>query len=41
MVKVSEWMKQAIENREDETKLNMLRNEVREFALQFPLPSDK
>jgi glycine hydroxymethyltransferase len=41
MVKVSEWMKQAIENREDETKLSMLRNEVREFALQFPLPSDK
>jgi len=34
-------MKQAIDNREDEAKLNMLRDEVRQFALQYPLPSDK
>ncbi|HVX23771.1 MAG TPA: serine hydroxymethyltransferase [Candidatus Saccharimonadales bacterium] len=40
MEKIAEWMKQAIDNREDETKLNMLRKEVRDFALQFPLPSD-
>jgi glycine hydroxymethyltransferase len=40
MEKVAEWMKQAIDNREEEAKLNMLRNEVRDFALQFPLPSD-
>ncbi|MGH7241491.1 MAG: serine hydroxymethyltransferase, partial [Candidatus Saccharimonadales bacterium] len=40
MAKVAEWMKQAIDNREDEGKLSMLRNEVRDFALQFPLPSD-
>jgi glycine hydroxymethyltransferase len=41
MPKVAEWMKQAIDNREDETTLNKLRDEVRQFALQFPLPSDK
>jgi glycine hydroxymethyltransferase len=41
MAKVAEWMKQAIDNREDEGKLNTLRMEVRDFALQFPLPSDK
>jgi glycine hydroxymethyltransferase len=40
MEKIAEWMKQAIDNRENDAKLNMLRNEVREFALGFPLPSD-
>ncbi|HVW23166.1 MAG TPA: serine hydroxymethyltransferase [Candidatus Saccharimonadales bacterium] len=40
MDQIAEWMKQAIENRGDEKKLNMLRNAVREFALKFPLPSD-
>jgi glycine hydroxymethyltransferase len=40
MAKVAEWMKQAIDNREDEGKLNTLRMEVCDFALQFPLPSD-
>ena len=40
MVTVAEWMKQAIYNREDEAKLNALRNEVKAFATQFPLPSD-
>lgn len=40
MVTIASWMKQAIDNREDEAKLNMLRDEVKQFALQFPLPSD-
>jgi glycine hydroxymethyltransferase len=40
MEKIAEWMKQAIDNREDEQKLNKLREEVKAFALQFPLPSD-
>lgn len=40
MEKVAEWMKQAIDNREDEEKLNKLREEVRQFATKFPLPSD-
>jgi glycine hydroxymethyltransferase len=41
METVAEWMKQAIDNREDEQKLNKLRNEVKIFALKYPLPSDK
>lgn len=41
MDQVAEWMKQAIDNRDDEQKLNKLRDEVKAFALQFPLPSDK
>lgn len=41
MEKIAEWMKQAIDNREDEATLNKLRDEVRTFAVQFPLPSDK
>jgi glycine hydroxymethyltransferase len=41
METIAEWMKQAIDNREDEEKLNKLRNEVRTFALKYPLPSDK
>jgi glycine hydroxymethyltransferase len=40
MATVANWMKQAIDNREDEAKLNMLRDEVKQFALRFPLPSD-
>ena len=41
MVKVAEWMKQAIDSRDDEETLNKLRDEVRDFALRFPLPSDR
>lgn len=41
MEKIAEWMKQAIDNREDEVKLSKLRDEVKQFALQYPLPSDK
>lgn len=41
MARIAAWMKQAIDNRENEETLNKLRNEVKEFALQFPLPSDK
>lgn len=41
MTKIADWMKQAIDNREDDQKLNKLREEVKAFALQFPLPSDK
>jgi glycine hydroxymethyltransferase len=40
MVTIAEWMKQAIDNRENEVKLNELRDEVKQFALRFPLPSD-
>ncbi len=37
---VAEWMYQAIQNRDNEKKLNQLHSEVKEFALGFPLPSD-
>jgi glycine hydroxymethyltransferase len=40
MEQIAEWMKQAIDNREDEAKLASLHEEVTKFALQFPLPSD-
>jgi glycine hydroxymethyltransferase len=40
MTTIAEWMKQAIDNREDDQKLNKLRDEVKRFALKFPLPSD-
>jgi glycine hydroxymethyltransferase len=40
MEQIAEWMKQAIDAREDETTLNKLHDEVKTFALQFPLPSD-
>jgi glycine hydroxymethyltransferase len=41
MERIAEWMKQAIDAREDEAKLKKLREAVRTFALKFPLPSDK
>lgn len=41
MATIAEWMKQAIDNRDDEVKLKQLREEVRVFALKYPLPSDK
>ena len=41
METVSEWMLKAIKNRKNEKILNKLSNEVREFYLGFPLPSDK
>lgn len=41
MVQLAEWMKQAIDTRDDDAALETLRIEVRDFARQFPLPSDK
>lgn len=41
MEKVAEWMRQAIDNRENTKTLNKLSDEVKQFALQFPLPSDQ
>ena len=40
MAQIARWMKQAIEAREDEATLAKLHEEVKAFALQFPLPSD-
>lgn len=40
METVSEWMLKAINGRNNSKLLNKLSNEVREFSLKFPLPSD-
>lgn len=40
MEQIAEWMKQAIDNREDPVALADLRAEVAAFAKKFPLPSD-
>jgi len=40
MVRIADWMKQAIEARDDEAVLAKIRAEVKAFSLQFPLPSD-
>lgn len=41
MEKIADWKKQAIENRSNPEELEKLRKEVKDFALKFPLPSDK
>jgi glycine hydroxymethyltransferase len=41
MPQIAEWMKQAIDAREDDTKLAQLREEVKNFVKSYPLPSDK
>ena len=41
MATIAEWMKQAVDSREEEAKLTSLREEVKAFVQQFPLPSDK
>lgn len=41
MVQLADWMKLAIDARDDPAKLSSLREAVKQFALRFPLPSDK
>ncbi len=41
MLKIADWMAKAIKNRYDDEYLQRIREEVREFALKYPLPSDK
>lgn len=41
MQKIADWMKLAIDNHEDEAKLAELHEQVKTFALKFPLPSDQ
>jgi glycine/serine hydroxymethyltransferase len=40
MEQIAEWMKQAIDVREDDAALEKIHGEVVTFAMQFPLPSD-
>lgn len=41
MAQIAEWMKQAIDNRDNPGKLASLRAEVKDFTKKFPLPSDQ
>ena len=41
MAQIAEWMKLAIDHRDDAPKLAELREEVRNFMRDFPLPSHK
>lgn len=41
MEQIADWMKQAIDARDDEQSLGVLRDEVLGFVQQFPLPSDQ
>jgi glycine hydroxymethyltransferase len=41
MAQIADWMKKAIDAREDEKVLSSLREEVKAFVQQFPLPSDQ
>ena len=41
MAQIATWMKRAIDARDDESTLEGLRTEVKEFVQHFPLPSDK
>ena len=40
MSQIADWMKRAIDARHDESTLNELREQVKKFVQQFPLPSD-
>jgi glycine hydroxymethyltransferase len=40
MKKIADWMKQAIDNHDQPEKLQSLQQEVKAFALKYPLPSD-
>ena len=41
MAQLADWMKQAIDAREDDEELATIRDEVKQFVQAFPLPSDK
>ncbi len=41
MAQLAAWMKQAVDNRDNEQQLTSLRAEIKAFVANFPLPSDK
>lgn len=41
MTQIADWMHQAIISRNDSSKLAGLKNQVMDFAKQYPLPSDR
>lgn len=40
MAQIADWMKQAIDSRDNGVELERFAAEVKQFAVQFPLPSD-
>lgn len=40
MIQIADWMRQAIDERDNPTRLQQLAREVKQLALSFPLPSD-
>jgi len=40
MAQIADWMKQAIDERDNPDKLVSLRAEVKDFTRNYPLPSD-
>ena len=40
MPQIAEWMRQAIDHRDDETELAKLRTDVAEFLADFPVPTE-
>jgi glycine/serine hydroxymethyltransferase len=41
MATIADWLQRAIKGHKDDKALKTLAAEVKEFSLQFPLPSDK
>lgn len=41
MIILAEWIVRAIKNRNDDNALQIIKNEVKDLAVNFPLPSDK
>jgi glycine hydroxymethyltransferase len=41
MEQIAEWMKSAIEARDDQKRLAVIRQDVMHFVQKFPLPSDR
>jgi glycine hydroxymethyltransferase len=37
--KVVEWIDQALVNRGDDGKLTEIKNQIKEFTVEFPIPS--
>lgn len=38
---IAGWMQDALKHHKDDKKIDLIRAEVRDFAVQFPLPSDR
>jgi glycine hydroxymethyltransferase len=41
MATIANWMIEAVNSRDDDKKLGLLKEEVKHFSLKYPLPSDK